>query len=215
MYHHHSLTGMDGMIQSQISEMVISDPDDSLSSFSEDGLGGAIPVIIPTSQSTAKFPNSDLRSYWKKATTDEKVEMNNHGFQMLRNTQEVKASEAVHDAQRKASHLRAQARDHQQHHRDRSHERKINEGWVPGQKRVSLAFFSHSYLRPLNLSWQKRVMDLEDDGPTLPIAEHSRPRRQYKEDARTTRKPAGRKRKHGPEVSKRVNWHSPFLWSQI
>jgi hypothetical protein len=58
-------------------------------------------------------------------------------------------------------------------------------------------------------------MDLEDNGPTLPIAEHFRPHRQYKEDARTTSKPAGRKRKHGPEVSKRVNWHSPFLWSQI
>jgi hypothetical protein len=86
-----------------------SDSDDSLSPFSEDGLGATIPVIIPTSQSTTKFPNSNLRSYWKKATTDKKVKMNNHGFQMLRNIQEVKASEAVHHAQHKVSHLRAQA----------------------------------------------------------------------------------------------------------
>jgi hypothetical protein len=121
-----------------------SNSDDCLSYFSEDGLGATIPVIIPTSQSTTKFPKSDLRSYWKKATTDEKVEMNNQGFEMLRNIQEVNALEAVHQAQRKVSRLRAQARDRQQHHRDGSHEKKINEGWLPGQKRVSLTFFSHS-----------------------------------------------------------------------
>ena len=58
-------------------------------------------------------------------------------------------------------------------------------------------------------------MDLEDDAQTSSIAEDSRPRRQYKEDARETRKLTGRRRIHDYKTSKHVNWQSPFLWSQI
>ena len=60
-------------------------------------------------------------------------------------------------------------------------------------------------------------MNLEDDAPTSSesIAEDSRPRRQYKEDAHETRKLTGRRRIHDYKTSKHVNWQSPFLWSQI
>ena len=46
-------------------------------------------------------------------------------------------------------------------------------------------------------------------------AELSRPRRQYKEDRRAKRKSQGRKRDKQQQGAKRVNWQSPFLWSQI
>ena len=47
------------------------------------------------------------------------------------------------------------------------------------------------------------------------VAELSRPRRQYKEDRQTKRKPQGRKREKHQHGAKRVNWQTPFLWSQI
>ena len=46
-------------------------------------------------------------------------------------------------------------------------------------------------------------------------AELSRPHRQYQEDRRAKTKPQGRKRKVQQRSAKLVNWHSPFLWSQI
>jgi hypothetical protein len=62
-------------------------------------------------------------------------------------------------------------------------------------------------------------MNLEDDYDTplatSSIAEDSRPRHQYKEDARGKCKLIGRKQIHDFKTSKRVNWQSPFLWSQI
>lgn len=47
------------------------------------------------------------------------------------------------------------------------------------------------------------------------MAELSRPRRQYKDDQRLKRKPSGRRRVKQHTALKRVNWQSPFLWSQI
>ena len=46
-------------------------------------------------------------------------------------------------------------------------------------------------------------------------AELSRPRRQYKEDHRAKQKSQGRKRDKQQQGAMRVNWQSPFLWSQI
>lgn len=47
------------------------------------------------------------------------------------------------------------------------------------------------------------------------VAESSRPRRQYKEDARRDRKLCGRKREHDQQSAKYTNWFSPFIWRQI
>ena len=96
-----------------------------------------VKTSIIDSKSTTEFPKSDLRSYWKKATNSEKAEMNDRGFQELRDTQEMTVSEALRDSQYKLMRVRAQTRDRQQRHHDRSRERKISEGWLPGQKRVS------------------------------------------------------------------------------
>lgn len=50
---------------------------------------------------------------------------------------------------------------------------------------------------------------------SLSVAETSRPRRNYNEDARKKNKPCGRKRIHEPTTAKLTNWFSPLLWSQI
>jgi hypothetical protein len=58
-------------------------------------------------------------------------------------------------------------------------------------------------------------VELEEDDSTPSVAESSRPRRQYKENARRLKKPAGRKRKYEQKNSRNTNWFSPFLWQQI
>jgi hypothetical protein len=62
---------------------------------------------------------------------------------------------------------------------------------------------------------KQRAVKLEETDNMPSVAEDSRPRRQYKEDTRKLRKPAGRKRKHEQNLSSRTNWFSPFLWRQI
>ena len=50
----------------------------------------------------------------------------------------------------------------------------------------------------------------------LNVAEESRPDRETKDKIRIQdRKPAGRKRVKERTEAKYVNWHAPFLWSQI
>lgn len=105
--------------------------------ISEQASSATVLISHPNSKPTTEFPKSDLRSYWKKATDKEKAEMNERGFQELRDTQEMNTLEAFHNAQHKLTRVRAQVRDRQKRHRDRSRERKISEGWIPGQKRVS------------------------------------------------------------------------------
>jgi hypothetical protein len=61
----------------------------------------------------------------------------------------------------------------------------------------------------------QRELELEENGDTPSVAEDSRPHRQYKENSRALRKPAGRKRTNEQTVSKCTNWFSPFLWRQI
>lgn len=47
------------------------------------------------------------------------------------------------------------------------------------------------------------------------VSEKTRPRRQYKEDTKKRNKPAGRKRINPQSNATRMNWKSPFIWSQI
>ena len=64
---------------------------------------------------------------------------------------------------------------------------------------------------------QKYLVDHDEtsSAKASSIAESSRPRRQYKEAEKVKNKPQGRKRKHAKVTAARVNWKSPFLWSQI
>ncbi|KAM6492213.1 hypothetical protein JOM56_011937, partial [Amanita muscaria] len=47
------------------------------------------------------------------------------------------------------------------------------------------------------------------------IAELSRPRRQFKEDAKKKNKPSGQKAKHEKNDAKQVNWQNPLIWPHI
>ncbi|KAJ7852106.1 hypothetical protein B0H13DRAFT_2398932 [Mycena leptocephala] len=86
-------------------------------------------------------------------------------------------------------------------HRERLREEKIADGWIPGKKRKRVDLADHD--------------EISTADPELP--EHSRPRRQFKEDDRKNNKPCGRKPK--PKNKKRdaryTNWFHPILFSQV
>ena len=100
-------------------------------------------------------------------------------------------------------------------------EKKIEAGWIPGKKHVSIRLRKCERICKLTVGdfSQKAAVSLASHDTSseikLLVAEESRPRRNYKEDARKRNKPCGRKRLHEPTKSKLTNWFSPFLWSQI
>lgn len=81
--------------------------------------------------------------------------------------------------------------------------------------------FHHPYFVSLHskLCEQKRTLTLGefDTCQSTPVgaAEHSRPRRKFKEDLREQNKPAGRKNTIKATEAKYMNWYTPFLWTQI
>ena len=93
--------------------------------------------------------------------------------------------------------MKKRNKEGQQRLRDRKRAKKVADGWESGK---------HS---------KRRAVELEETDNMPSVAEDSRPRREYKEDTRKLRKPAGRKRKHEQSISTRTNWFSPFLWRQI
>jgi len=86
---------------------------------------------------------SKITSFWKIATQIEKEETNQCEFQKLRDDSEVKAADIAEGNRRKLARGRMQARERQQAHRDRSKEKKMEAGWVPGDKRV-MTFYNSS-----------------------------------------------------------------------
>jgi hypothetical protein len=50
---------------------------------------------------------------------------------------------------------------------------------------------------------------------TEPVAEQSRPHRQFHEDDKSNNKPQGQKCTNLQKPAIHVNWKLPFLWSQI
>ena len=138
-----------------------------------------------------------MTSIWRKATEEEKVNHNHRTFQHLREESELRAAEMAQAAYRCKARLKKRNKESQQRLRDRKRAKKVADGWEPGK---------HS---------KRRAFQLEETDNMPSVAEDSRPRRQYKEDTRKLRKPAGRKRKHEQSISSRTNWFSPFLWRQI
>lgn len=88
-------------------------------------------------------PKSKITSFWKIATQIEKEETNQREFQKLRDDFEVKAADIAEGNRQKLARGRMQARERQQAHRDRSKEKKMEAGWVPGEKRV-ISFYNPS-----------------------------------------------------------------------
>jgi hypothetical protein len=163
-------------------------------------------------------PKSKITAFWKIATHGEKEETNQREFQKLRDNFETMAFNIAEEKRWKLARGRAQARDRQQTHRDRSKEKKMEAGWVPGAKRVMKSFYAIQVEADFKQFIQKRTATLDAFDTTqsvAPNAEASRPRRQFKEDQRLKNKPAGRKRKREQTEAKYVNWFTPFLWSQI
>ncbi|KAJ7467330.1 hypothetical protein B0H11DRAFT_1814098, partial [Mycena galericulata] len=104
------------------------------------------------------------------------------------------------DASRmKSARKRADATERMQRFRDRRRAEKIADGWIPGQKRKYVA-----------------LVDV-DDNADITQAEVSRPRRQFKEDAKKNKKPNRRKQKEKNKKrdSKLTNWFHPLLFPQI
>lgn len=59
------------------------------------------------------------------------------------------------------------------------------------------------------------MVDVDESSLLGHTAEYSRPRREFNEDHRVRRERKGRPCAPGKADAKRVNWQSPFLWSQI
>jgi hypothetical protein len=106
------------------------------------------PLIFPISrpatpnptQLAKSGPRNKITSYWKIATPTEKEEMNQRHFQKIADNYEKATADAEEDKRRKLARGRTLVRERQQAHRDRSREKKIEAGWVPGKKRVRRFF---------------------------------------------------------------------------
>jgi hypothetical protein len=69
--------------------------------------------------------------------------MNQSDFQMISERQEQVAATNANDERWKLARGRALACEHQQAHRDREKKRKIENGWVPGEKPVRVFILSN------------------------------------------------------------------------
>jgi len=68
----------------------------------------------------------------------------------------------------------------------------------------------------LTIKVQKHLNEFDNtSSDNADLAEISRPRRQFKEDEKKKNKPAGRKRMNDQQKAQRMNWHQPFIWSDI
>jgi hypothetical protein len=93
---------------------------------------------VAVTSPSASPPKSKITSFWNIASAAEKEEMSQSGFQSIRDRQEEVAANTAADARWKLMRGRTQARERQQAHRDRSKEKKMEAGWIPGEKRVSV-----------------------------------------------------------------------------
>lgn len=110
----------------------------------EDNVEETVPtrVVTPPVVSRPKSKiTTKITAFWKIATDAEKEETNQREFQVLRDNFEETAADIADEKRRKLTRVRTQARERQQTHRNRSKERKLEAGWVPGIKRV-MAFYT-------------------------------------------------------------------------
>jgi hypothetical protein len=85
---------------------------------------------------------ADLKAHWGVETTEEKDERHHREWEELRRTVEARVFRDEQDKMRRRDKIRADNREHAQRHRDAVREKKIESGWVPGQKRVSCHILS-------------------------------------------------------------------------
>ncbi|KAJ7798099.1 hypothetical protein B0H14DRAFT_3157086, partial [Mycena olivaceomarginata] len=146
-----------------------------------------------------------ITGYWKVETAAEKaVRLEKDAREYAEHAEQAEKARLREVEEKRKAILRAResGNERMRRHRNRVCEEKIAGGWIPGKnkrKRVELA--DHD----------------EISTPDAELPEHSRPRRQFKEDNRQDNKPCGRKQK--PENKKRnaryTNWFHPLLFSQV
>ena len=100
-------------------------PHDNISNASQNTMGGAKKV--------------DLRDYWKVETAKEKEERHHREWERLERDHEARAFQDEQGQMYRRNKVRAGNRERAQRYRDLKREKKIEAGWVPGQKRVSVS----------------------------------------------------------------------------
>ncbi|KAJ7869051.1 hypothetical protein B0H13DRAFT_2557989 [Mycena leptocephala] len=162
----------------------------------------AQPVSPPIQASKRAAAGKDkITGYWKVETAEEKtVRLEKDAREYSERAEEVRQRE-VEEKRKQRARDRERANERMRRHRERLREEKIADGWIPGKKRKRVDLADHD--------------EISTADPELP--EHSRPRRQFKEDDRKNNKPCGRKPK--PKNKKRdaryTNWFHPILFSQV
>jgi hypothetical protein len=78
-----------------------------------------------------------LLHFWSQESIEEKTDRDHQGFEELRTTRERRELEEDRMTAMKKDWQRAHDREQQQEHREKVQERKVANGWKPGQKRVS------------------------------------------------------------------------------
>ena len=82
-------------------------------------------------------PKGKITLYWRFATKEEKEDQDQRDFQRVADEAETMKMNGELIRQRKLTRQRAEVRERVQICRERQKEKKIEDGWVPRQKRVS------------------------------------------------------------------------------
>lgn len=82
--------------------------------------------------------NSKLENFFKPETSETKAHKNSFDFEVIVAEREQQEFNAMHAQRQRQARQRQNDKERQQKHRTMVFDRKIAEGWVPGQKRVSI-----------------------------------------------------------------------------
>ncbi|KAF7969542.1 hypothetical protein HWV62_26939 [Athelia sp. TMB] len=153
------------------------------------------PALTIKASETQSARTRTLLSYFTQETIVEHAECDARELEELWNSKDLRELEEARTIAFRVAKRRMHDRARQQVRRDKLRGIKIENGWLPGQKRKHLVEFNETSL--------------------LGAAKHSRPHHEFTEDYRVRCKRKGRKQTNVKTDAKRVNWQSPFLWSQI
>ncbi|KAF8185250.1 hypothetical protein K438DRAFT_1765899 [Mycena galopus ATCC 62051] len=181
---------------------LVSDPSPPSSSPRADTTNDVFGSPIATEKSNPV--QSNLKNFFKVATPEEKA------LERAQEAEKRKEGREERVARERQEKFLAQlkrtedARDRKRKSRGKLREERIANGWEPalaGRKRKSI---------------EPEKLD-ETYSKSTKVAESSRPRRQFKEDAKKNNKPCGRKPNPENEQTdtKLTNYVNPLIWAQI
>jgi hypothetical protein len=100
-------------------------------------IAGKEPVTVRKGGS-GPLKNAKLTSFWSLETVGEREGRVQREFAALRDEADANAMDEAHLQRLKLLRKRADDRERQQKHRDMVREKRVEAGWIPGKKRVSL-----------------------------------------------------------------------------